>query len=148
MDWRTVERVATAQLFTPRRGNDLTSRGDPGFVAPKLVVCVRTDLGMGKGKIAAQVGHASVKAAEAARRQDQSTSKAWKDAGQPKVVVTVTGSGELDEIRREARAANLPTQTVTDAGRTQLEPGTTTCLAVGPADAGKIDPITGHLSLL
>jgi PTH2 family peptidyl-tRNA hydrolase len=117
-------------------------------VAPKLVVCVRTDLGMGKGKTAAQVGHASVKAAEAARRQDQSMSKAWKDAGQPKVVVTVTGSGELDEIRREARAANLPTQTVTDAGRTQLEPGTTTCLAVGPADGDRIDAVTGHLTLL
>lgn len=117
-------------------------------MASKLVVCVRTDLGMGKGKIAAQVGHASVQAAEASRRSDRSTYDAWRDAGQPKVVVKVGGSGELEDVRRDAQAANLPTQTVTDAGRTQLDPGTTTCLAVGPADGDRIDAVTGHLSLL
>lgn len=117
-------------------------------MAPKLVVCVRTDLGMGKGKLAAQVGHASVQAAESSRRNDRSTYDAWKDAGQPKVVVKVSGSAEIDELRRDAKAANLHTETVTDAGRTQLEPGTTTCLAVGPANADRVDAVTGHLSLL
>lgn len=117
-------------------------------MAPKLVVCVRTDLGMGKGKLAAQVGHASVEAALTARRSDRSAFDSWKDAGQPKVVVGVDGSGELEEIERKARGANLATHTVTDAGRTQLEPGTTTCLALGPASGERIDPVTGHLSLL
>lgn len=117
-------------------------------MASKLVVCVRTDLSMGKGKLAAQVGHASVDAALAARRSDRSSFDAWKDAGQPKVVVGVDGIEELEAIERQARDANLPTTTITDAGRTQLEPGTTTCLAVGPARAGRLDPVTGHLSLL
>lgn len=117
-----------------------------GPMASKLVVCVRTDLGMGEGKLAAQVGHASVDAALAAKRSGDFS--AWKDDGQPKVVVGVSGVGELEEIEREARAANLPTTRVVDAGRTQLEPGTATCVAVGPAKASRIDAVTGHLSLL
>lgn len=114
----------------------------------KLVVCVRTDLGMGKGKLAAQVGHASVDAALSARRSDRSTFDDWKQAGQPKVVVGVSGLDELQEIQRDAEAANLATTRVVDAGRTQLEPGTATCVAVGPAAGERIDPVTGHLSLL
>lgn len=117
-------------------------------MAPKLVVCARKDLGMGKGKLAAQVGHASVKAALAARRHDRSAFDAWKKAGQPKVVVAVESSDELDELQRDAEAANLPTAKVTDAGRTQLDPGTTTCLAIGPSNADRIDAVTGHLSLM
>lgn len=117
-------------------------------MASKLVVCARTDLGMGKGKLAAQVGHASVDAALAARRSDRSTFDAWKDAGQPKVVVGVDGIDELETIQRDAGAANLATTRVVDAGRTQLDPGTATCLAVGPADGDRIDAVTGHLSLL
>lgn len=116
-------------------------------MAPKLVVCVREDLGMGTGKVAAQVGHASVDAALRAKRSGDAFG-AWKDAGQPKVVVGVGGLDELEAIERDARAANLPTTTITDAGRTQLEPGTTTVLAVGPAEGSRLDPVTGHLSLL
>lgn len=117
-------------------------------MATKLVVCVRTDLGMGKGKIAAQVGHASVKAALAAKRSDKRTFDAWEHSGQQKVVVKVDGLDELETVERKARDANLPTHRVTDAGRTQLDPGTTTCVAVGPAEADRIDAVTGHLKLL
>lgn len=117
-------------------------------MAPKLVVCVRTDLGLGKGKLAAQVGHASVKAAMDTKQRDASTYQAWARAGQAKVVVKVGGIDELDRIEQDARDAGLPVTRVTDAGRTQVDPGTTTCLAVGPAEADRLDTVTGHLSLL
>ncbi len=114
----------------------------------KLVICARTDIGMGKGKLAAQVGHASVRAALDAKSSDPRTFKAWERSGQAKVVVKVKGIDELEEIERKARDAKLRTNRVSDAGRTQLDPGTTTCLAVGPDDEGRLDAVTGHLKLL
>ncbi len=114
----------------------------------KLVVCVRKDLGLGKGKLAAQVGHASVKAALQARSRDKKGFEAWTDGGQAKVVVGVEDLDELEEIERAAQDARLPVARVTDAGRTQIPSGTTTCVAVGPAPSNKLDPVTGHLSLL
>lgn len=117
-------------------------------MATKLVVCVREDLDLGVGKLAAQVGHASVEAALSAKAGNAKVFRAWKDAGQAKVVVGVDNLDELEAIERDARDARIPTTRVTDAGRTQVPSGTTTCLAVGPAESGKLDPVTGHLSLL
>ncbi len=114
----------------------------------KLVVCVREDLNLGKGKLAAQVGHASVKAALDAKRKDKKTFEAWKRTGQAKVVVGVEDLNALEEIQRAAQDARLPTVRITDAGRTQVRSGTVTCVAIGPASASRLDPVTGHLSLL
>jgi PTH2 family peptidyl-tRNA hydrolase len=112
----------------------------------KLVLVVRTDLDMGRGKIAAQVAHAAVAATLASLRRPDLA--AWLREGQPKVVLRVTGEEQLSDIITQARAAGLPVEVIQDAGRTQLPPGTTTCCAVGPADATRIDAVTGTLSLL
>ena len=37
---------------------------------------------------------------------------------------------------------------ITDAGRTQVEPGTVTCMGLGPAPANELDKITGELKML
>jgi PTH2 family peptidyl-tRNA hydrolase len=112
----------------------------------KLVLVVRADLGMGRGKIAAQVAHAAVAATLAGLGGEDLA--AWLRDGQPKVVLRVPGLAELDEIVARAEAARLPVEIIRDAGRTQLEPGTTTCCAVGPAEASRIDDVTAELSLL
>jgi len=112
----------------------------------KLAVAVRADLGMGRGKIAAQVAHAAVAATLARLGRDDFD--AWLRDGQPKVVLKVTGAGQLEDVVRQARAAGLPVEVVTDAGRTQVSPGTLTCCAVGPADSGRIDAVTAGLPLL
>ena len=112
----------------------------------KLVLVVRADLGMGRGKIAAQVAHAAVAATLAGLGGDDLAE--WLRDGQPKVVLRVPGAGQLGEIVAQARAAGLPVEIIRDAGRTQLEPGTTTCCAVGPAQASRIDTVTKALSLL
>jgi PTH2 family peptidyl-tRNA hydrolase len=115
-------------------------------VAEKLVVVVRTDLGMGRGKLAAQVAHAAVAAALAA--QGSREFSAWLDEGQPKVVLSVSDADQLSEIAAAADAAGLPVHVIRDAGRTQLAPGTPTCCAVGPAETARVDTVTGGLSLL
>jgi len=113
----------------------------------KQVIVVRTDLEMGKGKIAAQVGHACVLGAENVRRSNPDWFDEWWK-GQEKIVVKVTSLKELDNVKKNAIDLNLPWSEVTDAGHTQIEPGTTTCISIGPAPSELIDKITGNLKLL
>ena len=54
----------------------------------KLVLLVRTDLKMGKGKVAAQCAHAAVAAYKAALRHPNIL-KAWERGGQTKITLKV-----------------------------------------------------------
>ncbi|WP_336021776.1 peptidyl-tRNA hydrolase Pth2 [Halobellus salinisoli] len=110
----------------------------------KQAIVARTDLGMGRGKLAAQVAHASLSAVEDA---DERTKKRWKGEGQKKIVLKASGEAELFRLADEAERLGLPNAIVRDAGHTQLEPGTVTCLAVGPARDDDVDRVTGELSL-
>lgn len=112
----------------------------------KLALVVRTDLGMGRGKIAAQVAHAAVCAA--VRNYGRPAFTAWLREGQPKVVLKVADEDQLGEVCAAAEAARLPVEVIRDAGRTQVAPGTVTCAAIGPAPAAEIDRVAGALSLL
>lgn len=114
-------------------------------MATKQAIIARTDLGMGDGKLAAQVAHASLQAYEKAGPDAQ---RAWTDGGQKKVVLKVASERDIHELADEARRDGLPHAVVRDAGHTQLEPGTVTTLAVGPAEDSAIDRVTGDLSLL
>lgn len=51
-------------------------------------------------------------------------------------------------LESQASSLGLPTHVVRDAGRTEVEPGSITVLAVGPAPAEAIDAVTGALRLL
>ena len=113
----------------------------------KQAVVVRADLGMGKGKIAAQVGHACVMGAEHVRRSHPDWYKEWW-ATQKKIGLRVSGLAELRKIRSRAIDSGLPWSEVADAGHTQLEPGTITCMSIGPAPENLVDRITGDLKLL
>jgi len=103
---------------------------------------------MGKGKLAAQVAHASLSAAEEAMRWKPEWFNQWKSEGQAKIVVKVQSEDSLHELQREAKAARLPTALIEDRGLTQLEPGTVTCLGIGPGPEESLDRITGRLKLL
>jgi len=111
----------------------------------KQAIVVRTDIGMGKGKLAAQASHASLKAYENSHTASQSD---WKEAGQKKIVLKVTSEREIHELADQARREGLPNAVISDAGHTQLEPGTVTALAVGPGEENLVDRVTGELSLL
>jgi len=110
----------------------------------KQAIVARADIGMGEGKLAAQVAHASLSAYE---DTDERTRKQWKGEGQKKVVLKANGESELFELADRAEREGLPNAVVRDAGHTQLDPGTVTALAVGPGPDDVVDRVTGDLSL-
>lgn len=113
----------------------------------KLVVAVRRDIKISPGKMAAQVAHAAVSCAMKAKTSEKDLYSEWMREGQRKVILKVDDLGELERIEKKAAAAGLITDKITDAGLTEIPPGTITCLGVGPAKEEDIDRITGHLKL-
>ncbi|RLE49867.1 MAG: peptidyl-tRNA hydrolase [Candidatus Methanomethylicota archaeon] len=114
----------------------------------KQVIVVRADLKMSRGKLAVQVAHAAVCAAEEARNKFNNWWKDWLTSGQKKVVVKVKDEEELLRIFNLARLMNLPSVLISNRGLTELPPGTITCVGIGPAPSELIDKITGTLPLL
>jgi PTH2 family peptidyl-tRNA hydrolase len=114
----------------------------------KQVIIVRKDLKMGSGKLAAQVAHAAILSSERARNKNMEWFTGWFDRGQPKIVLKVNSLEDLEKINKLGQFNNLPTVIVRDAGFTQLEAGTATCVGIGPAPDYLIDKITGGLKLL
>ncbi len=114
----------------------------------KLVIIVRNDVKMTKGKVAAQAGHAAVNCALASRKNNPSKFSEWYNSGQTKVVLKVDSLRELFEFKAIAEAQGITCSLVTDAGRTQIDPGTVTCLGMGPDKESVLDKITGDLKML
>lgn len=128
----------------------------------KQVIVVRKDLNMRKGKMCAQVAHASmgVLLEEAKHvREDSVLLLAsykeddpmfhWLNGPFVKIVVGCDSEEELIELAKKASEVGIRHYLIQDAGRTEFhgEP-TWTCLAVGPDISEKVDEITGHLKLL
>ena len=73
----------------------------------KLVIIVRNDVKMTKGKIAAQAGHAAVNCAFASKKKYPSKFNEWYDSGQTKVVLKVNSLSELYECKAIAEAQGV-----------------------------------------
>jgi peptidyl-tRNA hydrolase, PTH2 family len=120
----------------------------------KMVIVMRTDLNMRKGKMCAQAAHAAVMSAmghiNASTPEHKKNITKWLDEGQKKIVVGVGSLDELYNIRNKAvLTEKLYIQTVTDAGHTEFHGApTVTCLCLGPSSDEILDPITGELKLL
>ncbi|XP_059612111.1 probable peptidyl-tRNA hydrolase 2 [Phlebotomus argentipes] len=114
----------------------------------KMILVVRNDLKMGKGKIAAQCGHAAVGAFQTAMKRVPHIVRRWENSGCAKIAVKVETEEEMMHLRRKADSMRLTTCLIRDAGRTQIEPNSKTVLAIGPAPCHEVDQVTGHLRLL
>src|SRR3989344_983581 len=111
----------------------------------KQVILVRKDLKLPKGKMAAQVAHAAL---DAALKADKKIMQDWLSHGGGKIVLGVLDEKELLSYFGMAKDAGLPCSLITDAGHTVVEPGTRTCVGIGPAEEKRIDAITNHLKLI
>jgi PTH2 family peptidyl-tRNA hydrolase len=140
----------------------------------KMVLVVRTDLGMTKGmlvlysllfeipkskrlieisalgKIAAQCSHATLACYKNFLRKDPKSQilRRWERQGQAKVALQVKSEDELDVLEAKALSLGVVAEIIADAGRTQIASGSHTVLGIGPAPKSVIDQITGSLKLL
>ena len=111
----------------------------------KQVILARDDLKLPKGKLSAQVAHASV---DTALKSDKKIVELWKKDGGKKVVLKVKDEKELLKYKQMAEDNGLKTALIKDAGHTVVDPGTITCLGIGPDEEEKIDRITGKLKMM
>ena len=100
---------------------------------------------MSPGKAAAQSGHATLGCYRRAMRRCPNAVRDWLRIGQMKITCKCPTVQELLELEERCAAAGLNTCLIRDAGHTEIEPGSRTVLAVGPAPASAMDPLTGHL---
>ena len=135
----------------------------------KMMIVMRRDLKMRKGKIAAQAGHACIDAilmalSKEGRLNDFETTNdgiALRDTDKPttplfdwfkygcaKVCVYVDSEEELLSIAKKASEKGIIASVITDAGMTEFHGvPTKTCLALEPLPADVADELTGDLPL-
>ncbi|MFA5050296.1 MAG: peptidyl-tRNA hydrolase Pth2 [Candidatus Micrarchaeia archaeon] len=114
----------------------------------KQAIVVRTDLEMNKGKIAAQVSHASIASYLKVNSTEPKIAKEWIDSGMKKIVLKVSGEKELFKYFQQCKGNEIPCELIRDAGHTQIPQGSVTCFGAGPFYEEKIDKILGKLKLL
>lgn len=120
----------------------------------KMVISIRKDLGMRKGKIAAQAGHAVQEIIldryePTPRLKTDPLILEWLAADYRKITLAVNSEEELLALHKRAQESGLHTHLVTDLGHTEFHGVEThTAVAIGPAPIEQVDAITGHLTPL
>eukprot|EP00731_Ephydatia_muelleri_P018765 Em0011g805a len=95
----------------------------------KMAFVVNTELKMGCGKTAAQVA-------------------LWEEeCGSKKIVLKGRSASHLSELAEKAESLGVPTMAIRDAGRTQVDPGALTVIALFGRNVD-VDGVTGHLKLM
>ena len=126
--------------------------GDDILEECKMILGARTDLGMKKGKVAAQCGHASLggylKILKKANPRHLKYLNTWMQGHYAKICVKIQSPEQMKSIRAAAIQAGLPVYVVTDAGRTQIKSGSQTVLCIGPGPKSLVDTVTGKLKLM
>ena len=91
--------------------NDAVHEGDTSDALPeecKMVLGVRMDLKMDKGKIAAQCGHATLGSYRSALRLCPEYVRTWQKLGQTKIAIKIPDEEHLLQVRDAARKLGIP----------------------------------------
>ena len=117
----------------------------------KIWIAIRADLGMSPGKIAVQSGHACEKLAYFNAKNEnfliRNLMLKYMSGATVKVAVKVDSHNELKKVFGEALNSGIPAQLIMDAGRTEIEAGTWTVCAFGPALREELPPTLKRLQL-
>jgi len=114
----------------------------------KMVVVARSDLPLSPGKLAVQVAHAAVCCALDTKKKKPKWFQRWQAEGGKKVVVKVDCEDDFYRLKKKADELGVVAEIITDAGLTEVAPGTKTVLGIGPAPSNLIDQLTGDLPLV
>jgi PTH2 family peptidyl-tRNA hydrolase len=106
------------------------SSPDPASVA--MVLLIRQDLKMRRGKMGAQFGHGSLGAFLKVAKHYPPLGMAWAEGNSIKKFFYVPNQDEMERIEELARERGYLTKIIADAGRTQIEAGSLTVLAIAP----------------
>lgn len=152
-----LEQQVVLQASAPRRLPSVT--GEAGRTH-KQVLCMRKDLKMRAGKLAAQAAHASLGAVLSRSQELTLDGQAglfipldadigpWLNGHFTKIALGVMSEVELRELHAATLRQGIPCALIEDSGLTEFKgQPTLTGLAVGPAEKSVVDAITGHLPL-
>lgn len=141
--------IGLVYLMTQFRGEPNIGRSAANNNNLKMVFLVRTDLEMTKGKVAAQCAHAAI-AAYISSGKNYKTLRwrnDWMKYGCAKITLKCPNENLMLEYSRKAKKIGLTTESIIDAGRTQIAPGSRTVLAIGPGPVELVDTVTKSLKL-
>lgn len=124
----------------------------------KMVIVIRKDLNMRKGKMISQGAHAAMQflienasktGPDYLESRITPIEEIWLFGQHKKIVVSCKDEHELNELVARAKALKIEAHSVTDNGLTEFHGiQTVTCAAFGPDTSERLDQITGHLQLL
>jgi len=103
---------------------------------------------MGKGKIAAQAGHAAVSSTLKCGKEAPDLLESWLASGQKKICVKGIDADHLLALEKLASSEGILSTKIHDAGHTQIPSGSLTVLALGPDIESILSKITDDLKLL
>ncbi|KAJ1967600.1 hypothetical protein IWQ62_001754 [Dispira parvispora] len=142
----SLTKVAATRL-TADYDEDSGSEMEPLDEDLKLVLVIRKDLEMSKGKVAAQCCHATLGCYQRINKTNPKMLQAWEYTGQAKVTVKCDDEKDMLALQEHARSLGLTCYSVRDAGRTQIPAGSRTVLGIGPGPISLVNQVTGRLKL-
>jgi PTH2 family peptidyl-tRNA hydrolase len=114
-----------------------------------MYVLLRTDLGMPKGKLVAQGGHAihlAIRDAELSGNLEWLS--AWEIGSYTKIALRLDDADHLERVCNALVAAGICHVRVVDEGRTAVATGTTTAVGLHPVPRSLAQSVLGSLKLV